>query len=466
MELLSHADLAALSLLNRATHSLIAPYLYSDFSQELSNGRISTFVYYLRTVLERPDLAAQGRYVTLIGGFQSQSGDEPWVISTAGLNLEQSQLAIDDAGLATQPFATEWKHALEQGVVDAMVALLLLKLPNLEYLKMEQTFTKQCPLLGHLLRAVVHCQHPSDKALPYLRHLDEVDYTHWPPDSERRQDGKNTADLLPFFYLTNVRYLSVALDNPEVFSWPLPTTPDASNLTFLSLTFLREEHLGHILELTSNLRTLEWQWYYNKRHKHSTNLPIIDLDIISVALCQVKHTLTKLSLFACVDYDVYTGECPLVDLKGSLECLHKFPLLRTVNAPMPLLVGGWKPESALLNLQDVIPKNIREMTINDDLYPHCTEVQRDMEGSESPVSDCEAQNGWNSSAANLAFCSWALVWPESHPDLEVVTYSSNGWCSLTDWDTEDMFEAGRRHGVKVKVVQYDTTGTFWYALES
>jgi hypothetical protein len=142
--------------------------------------------------------------------------------------------AVEVIEVTSVPYAHQWGQDLRRGKMDAFVALLLSRLHHLTRLVLGPHFTKETVLLGMLFSSAL-CE-TSDHRLSTFHRLREVTY-ELKPDCLRAMSGRNTADVLPFFYLPEVRLLSLALDNPVTFSWPAHT-PDPSTITSLNLTFI------------------------------------------------------------------------------------------------------------------------------------------------------------------------------------------------------------------------------------
>lgn len=206
-----------------------------------------------------------------------------------------------------------------------------------------------------------------------------------------RQQARTTADVLSLFYLPSVRHIS-SIATILAPRWPLVAQPDASNLTSLELTLVREGHLGQILSVTRNLQKLRWGWFYREDltecDKCVTN--VIDLDKIVTDLSHVRDTLTDLTITAWTEADPFL---PQLLTTGSFEGMTHFAALTSLEAPLPFLLGysplesGYNPdsptneerlyseprvhalsESPSKRLQHVLPRNIRHLTVTDDLY--------------------------------------------------------------------------------------------------
>ena len=446
MDLLSVPDLSTLSLVNKGTHLLVAPLLYSKFEYRIGEEEPPAFIAFLRTVLARPDLANHVKRLALTGGFFSRDGDRVPTVDTGDFELGTAVRIVDSAGPGIQPFASQWKGDLYRRTLDAFVTLLIAKLPNLRSLRLELYFTKESGILGHYLRATVTChkEETSITRLSLLRHLEDVSYTHWPCDDIRRQCGRSTQNILPFFYWTGIHDLSVALDNPGAFEWPFLHPPDLSNLRSLSLSYIREHHLSRILAATKRLKHFEWLWYYNGDEKQATNLPIINLNHVASALSFVQDTLEQLNINANDSAFANSGFSPWIDFEGSLRSLRAFPRLERINMPMTFLTGSWGPQSVQTKLQDIVPTCITNLTINDDLDPHHLNLGGD-----------PYQNEWEDDELASTFCLWISGWKSEYPHLKDIAFLKNRWRWWAENNQTCLGDAGRLHGVRIKVMHYD-----------
>jgi hypothetical protein len=130
--------------------------------------------------------------------------------------------AVEVIEAARVPYAHQLGEDLRRGKMDAFVALLLSRLHHLAHLVLNPNLTKEAGLLGMLFSSAL-CE-KSDHRLSTFQHLREVTY-ELKTDCLRAMSGRNTADVLPLFYLPEARPLSLALDNPVTFSWRAHT-PD------------------------------------------------------------------------------------------------------------------------------------------------------------------------------------------------------------------------------------------------
>lgn len=157
------------------------------------------------------------------------------------------------------------------------------------------------------------------------------------------------------FSLCSIFPISANVDNAAIFAWPI-YAPNPSNITSLNLMILRKSYLGRILATTENLKTLKWQWAYEPNFQSEINNNVINLDQIVKDLSLVQDTLENLHLSGDASVSREHRAFPVVDIQGSLRALRGFEKLYTMEIPQ--LLGS---------LEDLMPKNIHHLTINDDL---------------------------------------------------------------------------------------------------
>ncbi|RDW70513.1 uncharacterized protein DSM5745_08024 [Aspergillus mulundensis] len=246
-KLLSFREHRALCHVNKAFRSVAEPFLYSkiQFTWQKNPDYYATpeqpppIIEFLRTLFSCPQLV---RYVK---------------------NLHLDGNAHDIHAFRWKlPKLERWVQSLRDGSIDAVVALLLARLPSLRALYLGPSFTRQTALIGMVLRSAI-CE-GTDRSLPDFRHLQDVTLLR-PQSHDKACDRKvkNTADLLPFFYLHNLQRMSAAIQTPDAWTWPAAHLPTPSNLTSLDLTCIREAYLGDVLAVTENLQTLRWDCYYD-----------------------------------------------------------------------------------------------------------------------------------------------------------------------------------------------------------
>jgi hypothetical protein len=212
-----------------------------------------------------------------------------------------------------------------------------------------------------------------DRGLPTFERLQDVSF-NLRPDCSRENGIRNTADVLPFFYLLTVQHISVSIDNPVTFAWPTKHTPTPSRLASLNLSFIREDYLGHVLSATTGLKTLRWKWYYRENFPDQFRQwimdrfgkDVIDLNQIGAAMLHFRDTLTDLTISAACDMSQAQPATPPLTIKGSLNDIVNLNALERFEAPLPFLMG-FSPDAAW-PLEQVIPGNIKFLTITNDLW--------------------------------------------------------------------------------------------------
>jgi hypothetical protein len=371
LECLSAAHLRVLCLVNKGLREIAEPLLYARIELVWNRARTPPIIPLIQSLQRRPSLANYVQHLTLKAPFQASLFGRVVVKDPDGFHDSKRppSISVDSSELANlvktiqdidPPFRDLWIQELGNGVMDAFIILLLSLVPNLTHLRLTGIFARENHLLGMLLRASL-CQ-TSHCELPQFQHLQEVNFD---PELDPYRDWKtkNTADVLPLFYLPSVQSISVEVENPVTFSWPTHR-PSPSNITALDLQIIREGPLGRILTVTENLKTLRWEWGYEPNLRDEFNNHIIDLDQIMIDLSLVQDTLENLHLSATVHLEHH--DYPILEIKGSLRGLKNFQKIQKLEAPQLFLIG-FSSNDNLGGLEDLLPKNIHHLTINDDV---------------------------------------------------------------------------------------------------
>lgn len=272
-----------------------------------------------------------------------------------------------------------WAVQVGQRRMDALLALLVSRLPNLSSLILEAGAVEETHMLGMMLTAAV-CKGNSHPRLPKFERLSNV--TIFPPlPGQIAFNGprewfrqRNTADILPFLYLPALSSLRAQIDNPHCLEWPSRTKPECLNLRSLDLTdILRRGTINDFLCVATRLETLRWEWWFDPAANNcsgSTMLaydpePTFDLDIISSNLGMVRTTLRSLTLsIGCDGGSDFAGLFPDLWIRGSLHSLRDFPQLRNLEVPLSFLVGFERRNGVRLEVW--LPANVETLTIIDD----------------------------------------------------------------------------------------------------
>ncbi|KAH6990174.1 hypothetical protein EDB80DRAFT_729633 [Ilyonectria destructans] len=359
-EFLSHPNLKVWCLVSKRFRRLAEPWLYNRIEwhwRALLAGRGPPIVPLLRNILSRPELSTYIRSISIHGYDEFHPlGEAPFEAPISEGGLGEIVQYIKGTGV---PYEDLWIRGLLSNKLDAYLAVLVSRLSNLTSLRVDTIWARETRILGMVFRSALF--QSSNHGFSTFRHLQELSFfCEWGTARRRDPGEENTADVLPFFYLPGIRRFTATIDNPITFTWPIKT-PDASSLTFLSLNHIREVHLVQLLSVTKNLKTLEWQWYYDPNAMGETSKPIVDLEQIGFALFHVRATLTSL----CISTRKGEWGAAPLQINGSLRTLVGCSKLQRLEIPLTLLLGFSPP--SYNRLEDILPNSLEYLTITDGL---------------------------------------------------------------------------------------------------
>lgn len=225
--------------------------------EEPTNGPDSEYdiqmpplVPFLRSILDRPELATLVREITVTG--DSLSCTTAFESSLPCLPVDGLDLAICQKRLCQMDLPIDgrdrWNAALRDGEVDALLTLVLSQVPNLRYLHLEENCIRTNPYLGMLLCRALRGPEP----LKLFRTLSKA-HAQLSSDLRNRSNFGLSVSHLAFFYLPSLEQLAVSVDNASSgFQWPAAHPPNPSNLRDLDLGMLREGNLGKLLSSRPN----------------------------------------------------------------------------------------------------------------------------------------------------------------------------------------------------------------------
>lgn len=332
-----------------------------------------------------------------------------------------------------------WMEELRSGTMEAFVAVLLCQPSHLTQLFLGPDFVKESNVIGLLLRSAL-CDKGSDGLELDFGDLKSVSFERY-PNYQTYKVHRNTADVLPLFYLPSVTHISAAIENPIIpttpqqsmtLPWPAACAPSCPSLHWLKLTAIREPFLGQLLSVTDQVRSLEWEWYYNPMFRDQVHTPTIDLNQFMTGISRLRHSLEELVISANCDYggDI---ELPSLDIRGSFEPLADFDKLKNFTAPLALLVGFSADETK--QLHDSLPLSLEFLTITDDLCLH-------------------DQYEWEDRDALSVIESWLDNFHESTPNLREIALflrlADDTWNQPIRDEFQDLCD---RVGVKLKIIK-------------
>lgn len=366
---LEPTDHLTLGLTHRNLRPLINPILYSRIEWEWKGPWTPPILRFLRSIIHRPELAKFVKVVILKGsnleyhlrGDRSQS---PKIAVTE----DDLKPLIECVARTNVSYRGEWIQELRSGTIDAFVALLLSQVPRLNTLYLGEDFTLQSLFVGRILRSSLCEKHDYFHSFQNLREV-SMPYFHFEFDKEHFRTTRNTADVLPLFYLPTVERMRAVIDNPAYFEWPGACFPASQSLRSLDLTMVREGNLGKILSATPKLKSLTWDWYYSPDLHDDFHTDIIDLDQLAADVTLVRETLTYLKISASTDV-VEITRLPDTQIKGSFTLFPGLTRLKTLEVPIPFLFGFSKSDPNILGLEKLLPTSLEWLHLTDDLSYH------------------------------------------------------------------------------------------------
>lgn len=295
---------------------------------------------------------------------------DPFALS----NVDQ---AITDAEL---PHPKLWQDAIADGSIDATVAFFLTRLPNLRRLVIGPDFlTKNDFLTMAFMHILTASPSASITRFELLEHVNLGAGIVFDQDWSHHSILYDINQYLPFFHLPKLQSAEMVMpdlrelpnrDNkyswPDVqpLIWPLESPPCAVRLNSLRLRHSRASlsMLDSILEITPNLRTLEYDYWCEFGKS-------LDCNKLAQSLTRVRDApLTNLVIgFSpfCDGIDVSErGEEMLLSSLGA--SLKTFTKLETLEISLAVLLG-WDGDSSA-RLVDVLPQGLRRICFRDDMW--------------------------------------------------------------------------------------------------
>jgi hypothetical protein len=405
----STRDLTALSLTSKKLRIAATPLLYSQIHLSINRNSPRPIIHLCRSIFKNPELATYIKSVRLRDGepevqrlFQEKyhhlsrtpKASPPQPTDEDGLPGFVSFIA--GSGLW---YASLWIEKLRAGDLNACVALLLSKLPSLTTFRVGYAVvladltglkddakppeTKgENQFLGKIFQSAAF--DTSNHGISRFQHLQDVFYPG-PIEANpgRNPDFSNPTDVMALLSLPSIRSVSGWCLNPSSlpFTWPGPAgPPNLSHLTSLSMSFVNVDFLAQIIEQTTNLKKLSWEWKY-MAEIDPLNTDTIDLDRFVEAMKPCQDTLEDLTIDCINTIAYYDFERREINLRGNLHGLDRFAKIKRFKAPFTLLLPDWdeyEPKEST-RLEDSMPPNVEIVTITDEDwvpdYPYDTESE-------------------------------------------------------------------------------------------
>lgn len=396
LEHVSFRDLAAMSLMNKKLHESATSLLYSHIDFRIFRDNPRPVIHLCRSIFRKPELAKYIKSVRLRDGEEKikelhreswrHQDKTPKVVPpkpTDEDGMPEFVSFIEKTGLS---YADIWVEKLREGNLNAFVALLLSKLPNLArfrtgyatvlpYLEQEKwervkPQTKgENQFLGKIFQSAVY--DTSNHGISRFEHLEEISFPG-PMDTDpgRNPDFSNPKDMIALLSLPSMRSISGWCLNPSSlpFTWPTES-PALTQLTSLSLSFVNIDFLAQILEKAPSLKSLSWEWKYIPG-VDPLNTDTIDLDRFIEALKPVQDTLEDLTIKCTHNVAWDDFDPPNIEVRGSLNGLESFINIKRFKAPFILLLPDWDYEEVeTRRIEDSMPPNVEVVTVTDEKMP-------------------------------------------------------------------------------------------------
>lgn len=384
LDLLSRREHRALAQTCRIISKEATPRLYRDlkFAATGSGSCARRLALLLRSFLERSTLSSHVVSLKILGPQLCWNTCNPWsgngsrYVRLWGLDdcptLSKAQLI-----LASNTFYQFVDDDMQQSQVqfrgrcaDALAALVLSRLTNLQYLELGEGFLRYSLFLPQLLKR-------TDYLFPKLRQVVLGDKGI---DLRTSVAYIDLHLIRPIFHSSSISEFECSMTQPWCFRWSNSKTPKSNTLTSLTLfrTNISRATLGELLSATPKLKYLylEHEFVFNTATSNGPSLsPYLSLDELNTALFPVRDTLEECRFILRLGPgSISTTEYPLASVRfpaiqGTLTMLKFMPRLTKVEVPMTMLLG-WHPNFAA-KLEEVLPHGIVDLTLRDDLVRYC-----------------------------------------------------------------------------------------------
>ncbi|KAI1428893.1 hypothetical protein F5Y12DRAFT_639713 [Xylaria sp. FL1777] len=256
----SHSCLYAACLVNSHWRTIAQPLLFDGWSESRGTGwdQYKHMLGYIRSLLDRPDLAASVTTINLDScceGWRDLEADDP--PDPPDPDLLERML---EAAECHRPGNEDWKTAISEGRHDSTLALMLYLLPRLTSLNLTVSHCEDPdPGLSHwiMMFARQNSSQDSSTTSSFLQELRVIHAQHW--DTE---NGFSMSDIAPLLMLPNLHtveaYALGGCDVPASETWPVRS----SKVRLLSLiqSGMEAEDFEHLLSTFEALEVLEWEW--------------------------------------------------------------------------------------------------------------------------------------------------------------------------------------------------------------
>ncbi|KAJ5836207.1 hypothetical protein N7447_002233 [Penicillium robsamsonii] len=202
------------SLLSTPTETLriiFTSLSHNDLAATWSDSQHPPIAQFLRSIVQRPELATYVHDVVLHGDSFDQGVDDP---GNESPKIPVTEPVVNElVEFITRinvPYADKWTQKLRAGSMDAFATLLISQLHNLKRLYLDKNYNRETHLRGMMLRSAL-CEEPKNSHLSSFAYLKDMpaDSACLYYDIREKTDTRNTQDILPLFYLPSVTRLGL-----------------------------------------------------------------------------------------------------------------------------------------------------------------------------------------------------------------------------------------------------------------
>lgn len=372
--ILEHCDCTtvhSLSLVSPLLHSFSNQFLYSDidwiYHHDHRQPRYPPLLLLLRTLLERPKLALFIKRVNLDDHYLVYMEDHlKDLVPTGSLDLQTVNAAMTLVSKMGLPQKDRWHTALREGCVDAVIALILSQLSNLETLKLAMCLVDESVFVGMVMTHLIMGRGEAYffNRLRYIKFAENV-------QAYDAVDLKTNIDqIAPCFFLPSLNELVFTIHEPDFSPWPLPKSlplkqPSQSLRTLrLYQCNINAEHIAKLVMFAPAIRVLQCGLLRDNRA--FDELDKIDFADLCSALLPTVDTLEELTIDIqwceknCVIYSMPLSAAGRVPM-GSLQHFHS---LKRLEIPTALLLGD-HPRNSHEPLSTLLPPSLRYLCLTD-----------------------------------------------------------------------------------------------------
>jgi hypothetical protein len=394
-----YQTLLRLSLVSKEVNHLTNPYLYSTYESPVANYNSFNYLF-LKTIIRRPDLARHIKRV-ILHSFESSKSPHP-IRGQYKLSNEDKELFK----IVVRYFCDiknelnlnrTWLRELETDSEDARVALLLVLLPNLEFLFFKECYKpfmtlKILSLGGITPREALQLNSIRSRSLrsssriplPPLETVENLHKSFLSLHSIRTISGDykygylGFQNLWPLFRILNLTSLEIGLANAN---WENSNDlgEDATSISIERLSLMYSALNWKAIDITIGRCKHLKEFHYIYGRIHMYGLHFTPRELVR-ALAQHKHTLEVVEVNFDDDWQKVGWQAlPYEDLYFD-QSLKELGKLKKLSCSQQALVGllhqvpkdifdernGGEllaPPDGGFRLADILPSSLEELTV-------------------------------------------------------------------------------------------------------